>query len=65
VNQHIHWYLNLLELGLIVPIFNLVNTRFGLQDPDLDLHWDINNAYKSPQKIGVFAMLVVPEELKH
>jgi hypothetical protein len=55
----------LLELGLIVPILNLVNIRFGLKDPDVELHWDFIMHKSHPPKIGVFTMLVVPEELKH
>jgi len=35
VNQHPHWYLHLLESGLIVARLNPINVRFGLQDLDL------------------------------
>jgi len=35
VNQHPHWYLHLLESGLVVARLNPINVRFGLQDPDL------------------------------
>jgi hypothetical protein len=33
VNQHSHWYLHLLEQGLVVAIFNPRNVKFGLKRP--------------------------------
>jgi hypothetical protein len=63
--KHVAPLYTLLELGLIVPILNLVNIRFGLKDPGLDLHWDIIMHTSHPPKIEVFTMLVVAEELKH
>jgi hypothetical protein len=41
VNKHPHWYLHLLELGLLVAIFNSKNVEFGVRDLDLVLGWDI------------------------
>jgi hypothetical protein len=35
VNQHPHWYLQLLELGLLVGIFNPGNPKSELEDLDL------------------------------
>jgi hypothetical protein len=37
VNRHPHWYLHLLELGLLVAIFNWGNVKFGVRDLDLVL----------------------------
>ncbi len=41
VNQHPHWYLHLLELGLLVAIFYPRNVKIWTQDLHLVLGWDI------------------------
>jgi hypothetical protein len=37
VNQHPHWYLHLLEFGILVAIFNPGSDKIELRD--LDLVW--------------------------
>jgi hypothetical protein len=37
VNQHPHWYLHLLEFGILVAIFNPGNDKIELRN--LDLVW--------------------------
>ncbi len=41
MNQHPLWYLHLLELGLLVAIFNSGNDKFGVKNLDLVLGSDI------------------------
>jgi hypothetical protein len=43
VNEYPHWYLHLLELGLLVAIFNPGNVQLGLRDLDLVVGWDTYN----------------------
>jgi hypothetical protein len=43
VNQYPHRYLHLLELGLLVAIFNPGNVKLGLRDLDLVVGWDTYN----------------------
>ncbi len=46
VNQYPHQYLHLLELGLLVAIFNPGNVKLGLRDLDLVVGWDTYNGQK-------------------
>jgi len=40
-NQHLHWYLGLIECFLLAATCNMGNVKFGVSDPDLVIGCDV------------------------
>ncbi len=60
MNQHLHWYLHLLERGLLRAIFVLGNAKFGLKD---HIYLFIDHVQKMPKNHLYFVVFIQPQYL--